>query len=187
LPGVPRGPSHPRPSWPRPQPARAVAETARPFPSATCAHRPSGRRVPSPSPVTPPPPPHPGVDSTIEGAAEKRTSGTGTPCGISWVCARSGRSDSINRRREASMTDPTTAMLEAKAALELETAKAAAAKAQRELVEAESPLAKAKREAEAQKGIDQAHQQSAEAQQKQASALIPDLSKVTPSSLEVKG
>lgn len=85
------------------------------------------------------------------------------------------------------MSDSDTKALEkAKAELELETAKAAAEKAERERIEAESPLAKAKRDAEAQKGIDEAHQLSAEAQQKQVAALIPDLSKVAPDHLEQK-
>jgi hypothetical protein len=85
------------------------------------------------------------------------------------------------------MTDSDTKALEkAKAELELEIAKAAAAKAERERIEAESPLAKAKRDADAQKGIDEAQQLSAEAQQKQVAALVPDLSKVTADHLEQK-
>jgi hypothetical protein len=53
--------------------------------------------------------------------------------------------------------------------------------------EAESPLAKAKAEAELRKAIAEADQQAAEARQKQVSALLPDLTKVTPGSLEAKG
>jgi hypothetical protein len=51
----------------------------------------------------------------------------------------------------------------------------------------ESPLAPARREAEDQQAIEEAKLKSAEARQKQLSALIPDLSKVTPGSLETKG
>jgi hypothetical protein len=76
---------------------------------------------------------------------------------------------------------------QAKAAIELKTAEAAVEKERRERVEAESPLASAKREAEDQKAIDEAQLGSAESRQKQVSALIPDLSKVTPDKLEVKG
>jgi hypothetical protein len=82
------------------------------------------------------------------------------------------------------MTD-TSELEKLKAEVEVKAAEVVALKAQ--VAESESPLAKAKQEAEDQKAIDEAHLQSAEAQQKQISALIPDLSKVTPAPLEVKG
>jgi hypothetical protein len=74
-----------------------------------------------------------------------------------------------------------------KAAAEARTARAAADKAEREEREAASPLARSKQEAETQKAISEAHQAATEHQQKQISALLPDLGKVTPGSLETKG
>jgi hypothetical protein len=87
-------------------------------------------------------------------------------------------------------SEPSDALKQAEEALEkqeLELKTAEAAKKQRDLEEPKSALTKAKEDAEARKSIDQANQASAEAQEKEWSALVPDLSKVTDKPLKKEG
>lgn len=87
-------------------------------------------------------------------------------------------------------SEPGDALKQAEEALkkqEVELKTAETAKKLRDLDAPKSALAKAKDDAEARKSIDQANQASAEAQQKEWSALVPDLSTVKEKPLKSEG